>query len=401
MSSSSAERPSLPRGPAPLAGALLVLSMLALGLLSTPLLAVRAAASPTLSVTLLVAPSSATQSIYQAAAAGFAAQAQITVTFGDGTGIPPLSGKTDTAGGFTSFWTLVATTKYCGTLTASDGTNTAAASFWVALTTDTTSGTACAGTVAPPSATAVATAAATAATVAPTQTHVTPVATQGPPPPPVVGTPPASGSSLGARVQRLIARMPGGLTTVIAGSVVAILALAGLILYLLLGKQRGTGAPAPIARGMPPLRGGLTPAGMPPRRSPGIGQAAGSRHPYDMDNDRGTYAPGGPAGPGATWAPDPLRAPQRARFAEPPGAVPVRTPPPWVTDPGATPGRTASQRMPPNLSARHAVPPAAPAQRWDRGRRGARPRRDDPPARTLGDAPGRRDGGWPPDPDLL
>jgi hypothetical protein len=379
----------LPTTPAPRhvsrgARAVSLAVLCALALLGAPLLIAHAATPATLTVTLQTNASTATQSQYQAIAAGFAAQTQLTITLGDGTGVAPLTGKTDAAGGFTSWWTLVATNKYCATLSASDGTNTASASFWVAPTTDSQSGTACTGAATGPVSTPL-------PTVAPTQTAATPIATKAAQPAPSTVPAVPTGSSLGARVQRVIARIPGGLATVIGASVVAILLLLGLIALLMLGRNRPADAAREPMRGMPPGRGGMSPPGMPTRRTPAAAQSPSGYHPYEwdagaMDNDAG-------GAPGAGRA-------QRAEMgAQRNGAAPPGTLPPWVGDPGNTPGRTGSYRMPGNRSGRHPVPSPMPAPRWDRGRPGARSRRDEPPARTLRDAAPAHDD-WPPDPDL-
>jgi hypothetical protein len=245
-----------------LAGALSV----AAGLVAA-LPAAHADSTPALAVT--VKSGTTSQTTYTVAASGFPAQTGFTETLGDGSGIAPATGTSDAKGSFTLYWTLDAITKYCGTITAQAGSGQARASFWVALTTDSESGTACqgstgagagggSGTPTAAAATATAQANATAAAAA------TPAATQAPTSQPT-SAPDASAGSGGTSggLHALLGRIPwvpvGGAVTVL------------LVLIIIIGVAAGRGGKPPTGGQREPRRGAPAPGYDPRRRAPGAG----------------------------------------------------------------------------------------------------------------------------------
>jgi hypothetical protein len=212
-----------------LLSALLLAGMLALA--ATGGWVAHADAQPALTVS--VKSGSSTQTTYTVVASNFPANATLTETFGDGSAIPPTTGQTDANGGMTRFWTFDVANTYCGTLTAASGTAQASASFWVAPTSDSRSGTACdggGGTASPtPNATATTAAQATAAaTAVPTQTPIP--------------QPTAAPASSGGLVQGVLGNH---LLLLVGGGALALLAFIIVVLAIAAGTrkpQRATGA---------------------------------------------------------------------------------------------------------------------------------------------------------------
>jgi hypothetical protein len=200
---------------------------------------VRADTQP--SLTVAVKSGTATQTEYTVTAAGFPAATAFTETLGDGTGIPPATGQTNASGGFTLFWTLDATTKYCGTISASAGSAQASTSFWVAVTTDSDSGTVCqsAGSGTPTAASTDASANATASAAS-----GTPAATQAPAPLPT--TAPAStdtSPTSGLGVSSLLHRIPWKWIGIGGGGLLVLIIVFAMIGSA--GKRSGGGRRPP------------------------------------------------------------------------------------------------------------------------------------------------------------
>jgi hypothetical protein len=155
--------------------AVVLVGMLALSALGSTV--AHADAQPTITVS--VKSGADTQTTYTVVAANFPANSTLTETFGDGSNIPPTTGQSDANGSMTRYWTLDVDNIYCGSISASTGSAQATASFWVAPTSDSRSGTPCDGgggvaTTPTPDTTATAAAQATdAATQAPTQAPIT------------------------------------------------------------------------------------------------------------------------------------------------------------------------------------------------------------------------------------
>jgi hypothetical protein len=201
---------------------------------------VRADAQPTLTVT--IKSGTATQTTYTVVAANFPANAALTETFGDGSQIAPITGQTNASGSLTFYWTLDAITKYCGTVTAKTDTAQATTSFWVALSTDSQSGTACAGGT-PGAASPTPNTTATAA--AQTTASATAAPTQPPSAQPTVA--PAGGTSSGDLLHQVLGSR---LLMVVAGGAVALLMF--LLLLVLAATVRRSGQRKGRGRGGQP-----------------------------------------------------------------------------------------------------------------------------------------------------
>jgi hypothetical protein len=328
----------------------------------------RADTQPTLTVT--IKSGTATQTVYAVAASGFPAQTAYTETFGDGGKVPPANGQTNASGAFTLWWTLDATSKYCGTISAQAGSASASTSFWVALNSDSQSGAACQGA-------ATGGGSPTPANATPTTTGngatpgATPAATQAPAPQPTVA-PTGAGTASGTGLRALLGRIPW--LWVGAGIVAAILLL---IVALAMGSRKNK-----------PPSGGNRPPGRrmePPNRDPQWGASATSARRRAAQREvpppgwEGRPLGQPPANPGGGWPQqEGSRSPHRV-----PGAGNVN--PRWrIVDPDqrAPHPPSADQRW-----SRDQPESGVPDVRWSRSQPGAR---GNPPPRTLGDATSTR-----------
>jgi hypothetical protein len=330
------------RGRAPLWPALIVVgcALSIAGLATQPRVA-RADPQPALSVSLKPNSGSGSTTAYVVTATGFPTQVAYTETMGDGSAIPPATGQTSASGGFTLYWNLEATTKYCGTITAKAGTATASASFWVAPASDPQSATACgSGGSATPASTAPASAGTT-----PPATNATPAATQSPAPLPT--TVPSTGSTH-SRLQSILAAIPWRWIG-IGGA-----ALVVLIVVVVAANARGNRPPTPAER---------TSA----RRAAVMGAA--SRPGYGSARQRA-----------AQWQGPVMGGAQTRRWSDEPAPIPR----------GAGGARQWRERDPDHYQGNQRRPSEA-DQRWTRSQPGSRTVRDATAARAR--AP-RRNADW-------
>jgi hypothetical protein len=357
--------PSLPTLPTRRASILLLVGM---GLLLTAsvLGAVRFAgaplahadAPPTVSVVLKPEASTSAQSVYTITASGFAPQVAITLTLGDGSAVPPIAGRTNASGTFTSWWTLEVASKYCGTVTAKTDTAQTNTSFWIAPASDPSSGTACAGTAGSGNGNP-APAATPAATAAPS--HAAPVATTAAQPaaPLPSSTPSAAdGAGPGLNLRALTAHLPWRWIG-LGGA-----AVLGLIVVVAVAGGRRAKSPPRQARERPSAQGrAVYGRGQQMGMGGGAGMRAGQPPSWQQASPRagGSYVP--------------------HREAEPPrtdrGYVPHREPEPRAWPAELRPMPRHAGAAPGSSEYRH---PAArrpePDQRWSRSQPGARTLRD-------------------------
>jgi hypothetical protein len=226
MASSPPPHPHASRAPVILLLALV--GVLGFAALSAHAHSAYADAQPTLTVTVKSAGGTATTTVYTAAATGFPAGAAFTETLGDGSGVAPATGTVNASGNFTIYWTLDASTKYCGTLTAKTDTISASASFWVAPTSDAQSGTPCQGSAGGGTPTPDASPSpSTSPTPATTATAAAPLPTTTP------GT--GSGSSRNGRLQAILAAIPWKWLGIGGGGLIALIVIMSIVSAL--GKR--------------------------------------------------------------------------------------------------------------------------------------------------------------------
>lgn len=283
-------------------------------------------AQPALTVAVKPGGSTATQTQYTVTATGFPAGAAFTETLGDGSAIPPATGHVNSSGGFTLIWTLDAATKYCGTIAAQAGTASASASFWVALVSDSQSGTPCqgsgggAGTPTP-------------ATSPTPNTTATPNATATPAAALPTTTPSAGGGSSGSgRLRAILAAIPWRWVGIGGGALLVLIVV--MAISSALGKRQPGVSERTSARRA--AMGGVARFGSRPGYSSSARQRA------------------------AQWQAPPT--PTAQRYAPYDGAEPRRGPG------GDAGGRRWPEDGPDHYSARR--PP--PDQRWTRSQPGAR-----------------------------
>lgn len=371
-------------------GALPLLAICLLALLAARGGPAHAATQPAIAVTQEAQDSSGTLAVYKTSATGFAANAAISETMGDGTTIAPAAGHANAAGEMTMWWTLNAATAYCGTLTAKSDLATASVSFWVAVPSDARSGTTCApstssATTPTPATSPAATAVAThAATPRPTAVPTTATTTTG------------SGGQDNSLVGRVLRHLS-----------VPVLALGGGVLVLIfaliywLRMRQGTRATNSGARPRVAVDRRLPPDG---RGARGWAERPTRHDPLPGAWQNPVFRPGR-----AEMPRDPMGTPAgRPGPNAPPRYVPGR-PAIWPDEPPFGPPSTPpSPSLPGARYGQHPAPPFGPPSgdskpdiNWSRSRPGglgAARSRPGAPARTLRDSPGNGPGSTPPGP---